>query len=987
MHLHFIQQILSYSVARAAVAIAILAALPIFCIVLFTDFARSDDLVAQATKQASITVSGIAKAQTSITANTKSLLAAIAKVAPSHTPFNVHLSKLSSIYSGHSEYFLVNSNNTIINTASRYTTGGLPSEAQKESPINKMHTGDTVQYVPHSPDEQFLIGTSTFSQQDNSIAIHYGYKIIGTDTVLGVRITPENYSYLYSKLSLPTDAQLYITDSAGHAVFASPPLPANTLYTLPPEIFDKMKYTPNEPVSFVIEHNGSQQFVVYESLTLPGNQMPYAYVVLNLPQHILEKTAQGVLQTELTLLAIAFICTLFLCASFAYVTLAPQLYRLLQAAKHIANGQPLPSSPPYLFTAEFIALYGYLLELAEYISLRKQALLHAQTMANIAAKTKQQFLTNMGHEIRTPMNAIIGMAYLTLKEELTIQQRKYLNNIHTSGQELLQGINDILELAQLDMDKTGMEKQYFSITELFLEVRQRFSGIAHNKNISLSLSVAENVPQATEGDSVRLGQVIAHLVDNAIRYSTEGPIEVACEVEYIKDNVAHLAIHIKDHGKGIRQDKLLQLQSLLNDTTTGEYEPDFDDRHCLGLLLTQRIMQLMGGRVSVVSEPAVGSTFTIHVPLRATFSKASQFVKTLRNLRVLIVDDDEILLTLLASLLRSFGMRVDTTLSAENVKQHIQWADSDNDPYAFVFIDWKMPTYDGMDLCAEIKNSLLLKSSPFIIIISAFGFSLSEAARQRAEVDAFLHKPINQSVLFDTLMTLLQPQNTQLVLIQQFSQAQQGIKQLQGLSILLAEDNPVNQQIVAELLADANVTLHIANNGLEALEHFIALPEKAPFDIVLMDMQMPKLNGFEVSTRIRKLPVPWALDIPIIALTAHTKQSSPINFAASGLNDYIGKPIAVDDLYATIQRWLPVVPITDANVRKCLQDLYVLCENQKLLPALALFHNISGLLEIYLHEGRVKYLQELINAGNFTSVTKLLKRLNHEAKIMQEGDL
>jgi two-component system, NtrC family, sensor kinase len=519
-------------------------------------------------------------------------------------------------------------------------------------------------------------------------------------------------------------------------------------------------------------------------------------------------------------------------------------------------------------------------------------LAHARDVAEEATQAKSMFLANMSHEIRTPMNAIIGLSNLALMNAPDFKQRDYLSKIHTAGVSLLGIINDILDFSKVEAGKLSIETIPFWVDDVLGNVNTLIGQRASEKELELVFSVAPDVPQGLSGDPLRVSQILTNLIGNAVKFTERGHIEVAITRRDERDGRVCLEIAVADTGIGMTPEQSARLFSAFSQadgSTTRRYGGTG-----LGLTIVKRLAELMEGDVTVESEAGVGSTFRVTLRLGVTERQRPRQAMpvAIAGMRALVVDDNPLACEILTRSLRELQLRADSVGSAREAYAELDRASAD-DPYRVVFMDHWMPGIDGAEATRTILRDKASQSPPQIIIVTGFA---TEAVRQAAE-DAgavgFLTKPITLSSLYDMLVETFagggRPRS---------ALPEAAAPNLTGIRVLLVEDNAVNQQIAVELLTKGGAAVSIANDGSEAVAAITGAVQPPPYDIVLMDMQMPVMDGHEATRAIRSDPRYDSL--PIIAMTAQAMAEERDQCLAEGMNDHITKPIDPDLLYRTV---------------------------------------------------------------------------------------
>jgi two-component system sensor histidine kinase/response regulator len=518
----------------------------------------------------------------------------------------------------------------------------------------------------------------------------------------------------------------------------------------------------------------------------------------------------------------------------------------------------------------------------------------ASNEAQAAARAKGEFLANMSHEIRTPMNAILGLSHLGLRARDMEHARDYLGKIQSSAQSLLQILNDILDVSKIDAGKLSLEATAFDLPAVLDNLSGMLSVRAAEKGLELLFDIDPQVPGALVGDPLRLGQVLLNLTGNAIKFTNAGQIVVKVGIAKQGPDFVRLSFAVSDTGIGMTQEqigRLFQAFSQADSSTTRRYGGTG-----LGLTISKRLVEMMDGEIRVESVPGQGScfSFTTRLGIGMAAKMARRVIpERLRDLRVLIADDNPTSVEILQGYLESFGFRVSSAHDGAEAVARIRGARSD--PFDLVLMDWQMPRMNGIEAARRIR-ALGPPQPPLIIMVTAFGREEIEREARDAGLDGFLVKPVNPSVLFDSVLEAFG--SSELFGSGQATLSELESSKLRGLRVLVAEDNEINQQVARELLESAGAAVELAVNGAEAVRQAAA----SRFDAVLMDVQMPVMDGLEAAQRIRELPPPHGR-VPIIAMTANAMSEDRNRCLEAGMDDHIGKPVDAARLYEVLARW------------------------------------------------------------------------------------
>jgi len=581
---------------------------------------------------------------------------------------------------------------------------------------------------------------------------------------------------------------------------------------------------------------------------------------------------------------------------------------------------------------DVFAVGGVSTNISDLIQLQTQ-LEQAKAIAEDASSSKSNFLANMSHEIRTPMNAIIGLSHLALGTELSTRQRDYLKKIHNASQSLLGIINDILDFSKIEAGKLDMEAIEFDLSETLDSIVSMISVKTEERNLEFLLDVASDVPMGLVGDPLRLGQIIINLCNNAVKFTDSGVITLQLTVEAKDNNGITLRFEVHDTGIGMNEAqmaKLFKSFSQADGSTTRKYGGTG-----LGLSISKKLTEMMGGTISVESIPDEGSTFcfTARLGIAQHLTPRPELIATpdIAGLRVLVVDDNATAREIISRQLKQFGFHPSEVASGAEAIEEVQQALT-NEPYQLILMDWHMPAMTGLEAAKRIKEIPAVDAR--IIMVSAYSREDLLLQSETLGLQGYLIKPVNESTLFDAIMQAFGKEV--LGAIRRHQAGPELPEQVLGAKLLLVEDNEINQQVAQEILEAAGTSVSITNNGKEALDRL----ETEDFDGVLMDMQMPVMDGLTATTEIRKQTK--YKNLPIIAMTANAMAGDKDRCLTAGMNDHVAKPIDIKELFAVMGKWINV---PEAR-RQDFQPKTESTEQQQTLPSLPGIDTTTGLARV-----------------------------------------
>ena len=521
-------------------------------------------------------------------------------------------------------------------------------------------------------------------------------------------------------------------------------------------------------------------------------------------------------------------------------------------------------------------------------------LVGAREKAEGATEMKSLFLANMSHEIRTPMNAIIGLSNLALGASPNAEQSDYLQKIHDAGRSLLAIVNDILDFSKIEAGKLDVESTEFRLDEVLTSVTTLTAQKAHDKGLELLVRVEDAMPPVLVGDPLRLGQILTNLVNNAVKFTESGEVELRATLAERTGETCLVRFSVRDTGLGMTQEqasRLFQPFTQADMSTTRRYGGTG-----LGLTICRRLVELMGGRIWLDTAPGVGSTFSFSVRLGVgdPESLGLPVPDRLASLDVLVADDNPAAAEIVRGALEGVVHAVTTVASGSEALAAIRSRDR-QEPFDVVFLDWRMPDPDGLEVARRLRDDASLTHPPALVLVTAFGREEARAEAEDLELDGILAKPVTRSMLVRCLVDLF-VEKTEDADVEPTA-GDEEIR-LPGLRVLVAEDNAINRQIAVGLLERVGASVALAHDGREAVEKVLGAGE---YDVVLMDLQMPELDGIAATARIRADP--RFADLPIVALTAHATTGERRRCLEAGMNAHVTKPIDPAVLYSTLGRY------------------------------------------------------------------------------------
>ena len=887
------------TLTRTITVLVLLATLPALGILLYSGVKLSSD--SETIKENSLMelVGSIAREQQAVVENTRALLAVIAQLEevrqeqPERTA--LILSALVQKNTNLLRLQIVRPNGQVITTSDKVA---YPLSIQERRHIARtLETGS------------FTVSQAALDRYNGEFTFLCGLPVLGKDgapfAVLYAHTRLDQRKSDFFQNDISPGASVRVVGRMGKLAYAYP----RTQYvypgmTLPVDQQDILRSHSEESGVYTTRFRDVEYVIAYQRLSHSHFDPPYLTVLLSFPKDMAFAEANAMLGRNILLLLLATVLTVGSAVILSKLSIMRPVRDIMAAARSMAAGDNNARSSFADLGGDLGTLAKGFNDMAVALETREMELLDATRAADAASKTKSEFLANMSHEIRTPMNAIIGMAYLAQKSDLDDKQRGYVNKIHAAAKTLLDVVNSILDLSKIEAGKMRLDAIAFNLDDVFEDAAVLAHQLAEEKRLTCSCTMDAAVPRQLWGDSLRLSQVLHNLVSNAARLTTQGSITLHAALHIKEGSIAIVSFQVKDSGAVLsseQKEELFQQGTVPSSSGTA-----------IGLALLGRLVALMGGKIVIQPGEVEGNDIRCLIPFKIMDESVPLKFSSneFAGRRVLLLAESEESKNITGRMLQRFGLEVAHAADLPTAMELLHAAMDNSAPFELVLLDAGSSQNEIMSSASRIRADDGLRPPPALVLITGFGRRDLWNNENSHEVDGILHKPINASLLYNMVQGMLLHHQHPLSDMEDAGESEKTLstgmeRRLQGMRILLVEDNPINQQIATELLGNAGAIVVVANNGEEALTSILTPQngEETPFQAVLMDLQMPVIDGFEATRRIRKDE--RFADLPIIAMTAHARSEEWESCRQAGMNDYVAKPISVQDLFATLTKWVP----------------------------------------------------------------------------------
>ncbi|SHN50856.1 hybrid sensor histidine kinase/response regulator [Desulfovibrio litoralis] len=914
------KKLLIGSVQRTILVILLIAILPSLLIILYSGINRNLSFTQRTQQQAQAQLANISEQIEKRFRTTYNMLEALSKIQNVQKlktqNLDIIFKKIIENNSNFQDIFLLNTNGKVLSSGTKQTQL-VPEDfslIHKALSSNSPVTGNFIErnqikqkvllslYPVLSENQETIAILGAFTALDTKLR----YLSLGNDqnNQETNTLATTNSTLLEDEKIQQNVFSLRITDSTGAVIISK-----NTKNKIEPgeridrEELEILKRTQKDASVYYLMKNQKKQFVTYKNLTTRGGNEPYLYILIGIANNASYNQAKKNFTEELLFFGIATLIAVCIGLLGAYKLIMHPLYSVLKLAKNIHNGIYNQETDKNDYVKNEVGeLENTFNSLSTYLNIQHKALKEARVQSENASQTKSEFLANMSHEIRTPMNAIIGMAYLTLKTDLTPRQHSYIQKIYLAGTSLLSLINDILDLAKIEAGKLNVEKIAFNLKNIIDKATEESAKLARDKGLSFTCNIPTNVPSTLIGDPTRMQQVLSGLCSNAVKFTHKGNITVTCRLIERIDDIALLSLEVKDSGVGLPESvKNFFLDNQNDQVNTGS------DNMCLGIAVMKRLIALMGGELHINNTPK-GTHIQIWLSLGIAENTLTSDATpaSYKGIKALVIEPDATDANALQIRLKDLQIQYKLTANPDEIADiFLQNTVGKESEYKLLFIANRLENKGCYQAIENFLEKIKGFNIPKIVLLNQEAKKTHiEHVDERKLIDGILQKPVTHQALNELLNILFPNYSKQISLANTntnptlINNSDENL--LRNIKILLAEDNKVNQEIARDLLENVGAIVDIAPNGKACLDS-LSIQSPSYYDIVLMDIQMPIMNGYEAATQIRTQK--QFNKLPIIAMTAHTLTDEKQNIFDAGMNDYISKPITVENLYQKILEW------------------------------------------------------------------------------------